>query len=398
MGNSYYDQATTCGGWIGKIDAPLEKKLNGVKWGEYKLGDLFDVLSYKKRFDANKVTLVEKGGFPYIVRQSYNNGQKGCINEDVKYLNVGNTISFGQDTATMFYQKVPYFTGDKIKILYPRDSRFSKDNSQFFLACMRQSFKNFSWGSQSFSINVIGNQSIYLPQTSTGEIDFAFMENFVHGLEESRIRELKAYLKATGLTDYTLTDSDKNVLENINNLDWKEYSIVNVFNVKNTHNILSSEITPDSGNTPYLCASAENNGVSSYISYDTRLLERGNCIFIGGKTFVVSYQSTDFFSNDSHNLALYIKQGTPTRLLLLALATCVNKSLCHQYTWGDSVSKAKIKTDKITLPSTSEGKPDWATMETIISAVQKLAVADVVHFADRRIAMTRKELGTSNRT
>ena len=59
-----------------------------------------------------------------------------------------------------------------------------------------------------------------------------------------------------------------------------------IFDIKNTHNILSSEIVAESGTTPYLCASAENNGVSSYISYKNELLEKGNCIFIGGKTFV----------------------------------------------------------------------------------------------------------------
>ena len=46
-----------------------------------------------------------------------NNGQKGFINEDESFLNDGNTISFGQDTATMYYQEFPYFTGDKIKIV-----------------------------------------------------------------------------------------------------------------------------------------------------------------------------------------------------------------------------------------------------------------------------------------
>lgn len=61
-------------------------------------------MSYKKRFDANKVNLLEQGGFPYIVRMGSNNGQKGFINGEEKYLNEGNTISFGQDTATMYYQ------------------------------------------------------------------------------------------------------------------------------------------------------------------------------------------------------------------------------------------------------------------------------------------------------
>ena len=54
------------------------------------------------RFDANKVDVLKSGKFPYVVRMGSNNGQKGFIYEDETYLNEGNTISFGQDTATMF--------------------------------------------------------------------------------------------------------------------------------------------------------------------------------------------------------------------------------------------------------------------------------------------------------
>ena len=86
------------------MNASLNEKLRNVKWGEFKLGELFEVVSYKKCFDANKVTILEKGGHPYIVRQGTENGQKGNIDAPTKYLHPGNTISFGQDTATMFYQ------------------------------------------------------------------------------------------------------------------------------------------------------------------------------------------------------------------------------------------------------------------------------------------------------
>ncbi len=74
---------------------PLNEKLKTVKWGKYKLGDIFDILSYKKRFDANKVIIYETGQYPYIVRMGTNNGQKGFLNENVIFLNDGNTISFG---------------------------------------------------------------------------------------------------------------------------------------------------------------------------------------------------------------------------------------------------------------------------------------------------------------
>ncbi|MBP1587907.1 MAG: restriction endonuclease subunit S [Clostridia bacterium] len=66
------------------MTASLNEKLRTVKWGEYKLGDIFEVFSYKKRFDANKVCVYETGRYPYIVRMGTNNGQKGYINEDTK--------------------------------------------------------------------------------------------------------------------------------------------------------------------------------------------------------------------------------------------------------------------------------------------------------------------------
>ena len=93
----------------------------GKEWGVFEIGELFDFLPSKKRFDANKVKILENGNYPYIVRTALNNGTKGYLNENEEYLNSGNTFSFGQDTATIFYQKEPYFTGDKIKIVKAKE-------------------------------------------------------------------------------------------------------------------------------------------------------------------------------------------------------------------------------------------------------------------------------------
>ena len=103
---------------------------------------------------------------------------------------------------------------------------------------------------------------------------------------------------------------------------------------------------------------------------------------------MVSYQENDFYSNDSHNLALYLKIVKKTKLNQLYLATCVYKSLCHKYSWGDSISKAKIKADKIGLP-VKNGKPDYEAMDMLISAIQKLVIKDVVLYADRKIKATK---------
>jgi len=70
------------------------------------------------------------------------------------------------------------------------------------------------------------------------------------------------------------------------------------------------------------------------------------------------------------------------------LATCVYKSLSHKYSWGDSVSKTKIKNDRISLP-TKDGKPDFDIMQTFISAIQKLVIKDVVKYSEKKISATK---------
>lgn len=351
------------------------------------MGELFEVLTSKKRFDANKVQVFQDGKNPYVVRTSSNNGQRGFIVEDESYLNEGNTISFGQDTATMFYQEKPYFTGDKIKVLKAKNKKFNKNNAQFFISTMAKAFSTFSWGSSSFNVNIIENQKLTLP-TQNGKIDFAFMEQFIAELEAERIGKLDAYLVENNLKDCALIEEEERVLEEFEKVIFKEFNVTDIFDVKNTKNILSRDIVGNSGNVPYLCASSENNAISSYISYDERYLDKGNCVFIGGKTFVVSYQEKDFYSNDSHNLALYLKNQTTNKLNQLYLATCINKSLGYKYSWGDSISNKKIQSDKVSLP-VKNSQPDYETMEIFISAIQKLVIKDVVQYAERKVAATR---------
>ncbi len=171
----------------------------GLTWQSFKLGDLFEVLPYKKRFDANKVNIYAsktKDTYPYVVRTSLNNGIRGYLKENTNFLNAGNTISFGQDTATMFYQEKPYFTGDKIKILRCKNPNFNKINALFFITSLTKAFRNFSWGSASFSVSIIENQNILLPTNQHGGIDFHFMRTFINALMKQTIQGVVQYSSA----------------------------------------------------------------------------------------------------------------------------------------------------------------------------------------------------------
>jgi hypothetical protein len=168
----------------------LEEFQNGkVKWSEFKIGDLFSINSYKKRFDANKITISETGN-PYVVRTALNNGVRGYINEDEKFLNDGNTISFGQDTATMFYQEKPYFTGDKIKIVKSKGDFLNKTNAHFFISTMTKAFSSFSWGGSSFSVKIIENQKIKLLTLNNNQPDYEKMEILISAIQKNVIKDV----------------------------------------------------------------------------------------------------------------------------------------------------------------------------------------------------------------
>ncbi len=359
--------------------------MQAVKWGEFRLGDLFDVLSYKQRFDANKVTLVENGGHPYIVRQGSDNGQKGFIGEDEIYLNDGNTISFGQDTATMFYQEKPYFTGDKIKILKPKMERFGKDNAQFFLATMRRSFSNFGWGTSSFSIEVIENQNITLPITENNEIDFDFMESFIRELEEERIRELSAYLTVSGLSDATLTEREKLALQNFDTLKWKEFRYDEIFN----HIEQGRRLKKDdqmAGNIPFVMSGVTNTGVVNYISNPVASFPANSLtVDIFGNTF---YRSFAYGLGDDTG-AYWSDEKEYSKEEMLFFTASIGKSLVGKYSYGHKLRSSQSLGFKMLLP-VRDGAPNYAAMQNFISAVQKLVIKDVVKYAEDKINATKK--------
>ena len=163
-----------------------------LDWSKYQIKDIFDIRSYKKRFDANKVKITENIGHPYIVRMGNNNGCKGYIEADEQFLNEGNTISFGQDTATMSYQEKPYFTGDKIKILHSKIDGFGKLNAQFFLTAMNKSFSSYSWGASRFNVESLQKETINLP-IKDNKIDISTMNLLISAISKLVIKDVVLY-------------------------------------------------------------------------------------------------------------------------------------------------------------------------------------------------------------
>lgn len=182
---------------------PKPHKINISSWKEFKIGDLLNFDSSKQIYHAENLDILDKPAdnsyHPYVVRSGFNNGIRGYINENPNTLNPGNTISFAQDTAQLFYQAEPYFTGNKIKICSLKgEQELTKPISLFLIASLLKSFSIFSWDS-SFNVTTLKRVKIKLPIKSDGKPDWDYMDNYITNLTTRTFKDVNSLCMLTGM-------------------------------------------------------------------------------------------------------------------------------------------------------------------------------------------------------
>lgn len=154
---------------------------------------IFNVIPTKKKINANNVSF--GGKYPYIARGESRNGMRGKIDFNDVYLNHENTISFGQDTATMYYQSDPYFTGDKIQIfkLNKIYGKLDENLALYLISSMKKSFSMFSWGQSSFALDSIAKIKIKLPFDANDNLNIDYMKNYIKATKKITIKDVVQY-------------------------------------------------------------------------------------------------------------------------------------------------------------------------------------------------------------
>lgn len=367
---------------------------------EFKVGELFDVVGRGTRITKQNRIL---GDIPLVTAGRENQGIAEYIKEN-KELFKGPVFTIDMFGNT-FARDYDFYADDNIIVFGREDTSISQ---YLYVVSMLGYLSNvYGYGNQ-FRLNSIENTSIQLPvkpgtddvNYTQDDIDWDYMESTIRELEESTIRELDAYLKETGLDDYHLTDVERALLER--EPMFCVFSVTTVFDVINTKSIRKSDIQEqlqsNDGSIPYITASDKNNAVAAYIECPQEWIDKGNCIFIGGKTTTITYQSQDFCSNDSHNLALYLKnEQARTERIQLYLASILKKAFANKYQWSNALSKTRIKAESIQLPVKSgtdssnytQEDIDWDYMASYVRVMEKRVIADVVDYKNEVIALTK---------
>lgn len=174
-----------------------KKKIDVSGWGEFQVGELFDIKP-TKAYKLNNAFLLDDGNTPVLANSSYNNGIGGY--STLEATEKGNIITFSDtvDANTIFYQEHEFIGYAHVQGMYPKDNYKQQWNSyclKFFASVFRETalLKGYNYGNKFRRDNAM-KMSILLPVTSAGTPDWDYMEQYMREMEEKAKKILKGLL------------------------------------------------------------------------------------------------------------------------------------------------------------------------------------------------------------
>ncbi|GAA8795583.1 restriction endonuclease subunit S [Helicobacter pylori] len=400
---------------------PLSSQLNAIKWGEFKLGDLFEASNGD--FDIQKRHINHKGEFVITAGLS-NNGVLGQSDIKAKVFE-SHTITIDM-FGCAFYRSFPYkmVTHARVFSLKPKFEINHKIglflSTLFFGYPKKFGYENMcSWAK-------IKNDKVILPLKPTAktqtikDIDFNFMETFIAELEQCRLAELEAYLKATGLSNTTLSNDEENALNVFNDknsggggntpcgLMWQSFKLGDLFEKVSARFLgkgdkfkATSKSITDTHNIPLVYCKKGNNGImywgkkGDFETYNNIISIIYNGVIATGLT----YAHRDEVGILAESYFIKFKNGNPNFLCNLFIKTAIEKVLYSKYSRDNLATWAnKVENELILLPTNQHGKIDFPFMRTLINALMKQTIQGVVQYSKAKIQATKEVISQETPT
>ncbi len=380
----------------GKVVTSLNKKLENVEWGEFKLGNLFEIRG-NPQLNKDSFTFHENAEFPYFTRTSFNNGVLGYVEYlDDEHKIEGNCLAIGMIAMQFFYMQKDFYAGQFTKRAIPKSFSLTQRIATYFISLINKNQKRFQNVLVRDFEKEFNKTIIYLPMKN-GKIDFDFMECFIAELENERISELKAYLKATGLKDYNLTDDEQKALNEFNSIAWEEFRLGELFERIKTNKLpyKASELEKEPTDTytlPCLTSSFQNQGLNYFAPKDNATILK-NVISLPSNSDVYRayFQSREFtVLSDAYAIEWIYDDVKLSPNQYLFTVPCINKVTdLSIYSYKNKLGGWNVVKDKYIKLPIKDNQPDYKTMETLISAIKKLVIKDVVLYADKKTSTTK---------
>jgi len=366
----------------------------------FKIGELFEIPQGGEKI--SKKDAVTDGVIPIYSSDTANNGIVGYCN-NIPHWRVSDTtphyLIFGDHTRAFHIATSDFCVADNVKVHIPKYAEMNIRVLLYLIAVWHKGIPNIGYARH---WSLAKDVNLSLPTTSTGDIDFAFMESRIRELEEERMseleeermRELEAYLAAAGFANCDLTPAEQGALRKFNDqqVNFQQYTIGDLFeklanNTKrkfNKRNDVSS-VKSDTFNIPLVNAKHGDNGIMFYgkdsVFHSTEMtidIVQNGAVATGD---VYAQPQPTGVLWDAYLIKNKVYNDTESTLLYFA--TSISKSIKPKYCYDKKATWERVQKDLITLPTTPDGKIDYAFMETYISAIKKQTIAALKDFITR---------------
>lgn len=329
--------------------------LNIERWGKFYLSEIFT------RMEAGKVSqayqLEEGTDIPYLGAKKDDNGIMFWCVANPEYTSKGNCVVLicdGQGSVGLANYMESDFLGTVNLVLGYNDKYMNKYVGVFLATVLSQERTKYSFG-RKWKAH-LADTVIRLPQTSEGNPDWVFMEEYVKSLNCKPISTKNSRLGLQALKTET----------------WEPFKVNELFEVKYGINMelntcIEAE-TDDIDAVNFVARTESNNGVSARVKVvDGKIPQPAGLITCAGGGSVLStfLQEAPFYSG--RDLYLLIPLVPMSKLAKLFIITVI-KANRYRYSYGRQAN-ITLPTLELMLPATKTGDPDFQFMEEYMKSL-----------------------------
>ena len=211
--------------------------------------------------------------------------------------------------------------------------------------------------------------SIILPVNSKGEPDYEFMEEYIKEREAKLKEQYKNHVKAR-VAELTkeINPAQK----------WDDFFISDIFTSIQRGKRLT-KVKQTIGKIPYVSSTSLNNGVDNFIGNDTGVRIFQDCLSLANSGSVGScfYEPFKFVASD-HVTHLKNNYSKYTYLFL----ACLLNRLSEKYNFNREINDDRISREKILLPVTPKGEPDYTYMENYMKYLEQKKLLEYLDYVN----------------
>ena len=361
---------------------------SGGKWEEISISNIFELESSKKIFHANQLKIYEEeidGSHPYVVRTVFNNGVRGYIIAEDVHLNSKNAITFAQDTFYASYQKIDFFTGNKVKILRLKQDTLNRETGLFFAALINKSIESSTWGEGSTMESIISTK-MYVP-IRKGEIANEFIKKYIEILENENKKIIEQYINDSGITDFEITKEDEKILEKLNSVDWKKFELSDFLEwgkaIKEINPLKIMEYSRASDvKYPFYGQATINNGIIDYISLKSKYLNNKDSlptILIHSNNQNIIFVDTPFYLKNGHGATSVLQSPFMDKNNVFFIIATIKNIIEKKFSYNNKATKIGLRETKVYLPIDKEGNIEFSIMTNVIKVIRKKILNELIN-------------------